>query len=136
MVDIQILRVGQFVILCVPGELTTMAGRRLREAVAAKVPPPSLPPLPTSSHTDMTTHTTHLSTMPPLSPRPPFPWTAKKLLILAWYMARDMFALAYLLELRDQGGLQIDSFMRAIEPSSPQPPTPPFLSFSLCLPYL
>ena len=37
-VEIQILRVGQFVILCVPGELTTMAGRRLREAVLAQVP--------------------------------------------------------------------------------------------------
>lgn len=36
-VDIQILRVGQFVILCVPGEFTTMAGRRLREAVTEKV---------------------------------------------------------------------------------------------------
>lgn len=36
-VEIQILRVGQFVILCVPGELTTMAGRRLREAVQAQV---------------------------------------------------------------------------------------------------
>ncbi|CAL0307334.1 unnamed protein product [Lupinus luteus] len=32
---IQILRVGQFVILCVPGEFTTMAGRRLRDAVMA-----------------------------------------------------------------------------------------------------
>lgn len=30
---IQILRIGQLVILCVPGEFTTMAGRRLREAV-------------------------------------------------------------------------------------------------------
>ncbi|KAJ1390321.1 hypothetical protein SESBI_37536 [Sesbania bispinosa] len=30
---IQILRVGQFVILCVPGEFSTMAGRRLRDAV-------------------------------------------------------------------------------------------------------
>jgi neutral ceramidase len=30
---IQILRVGQFIILSVPGEMTTMAGRRLREAV-------------------------------------------------------------------------------------------------------
>ncbi|GLJ24015.1 hypothetical protein SUGI_0457480 [Cryptomeria japonica] len=30
---IQILRIGEFVILCVPGEFTTMAGRRLREAV-------------------------------------------------------------------------------------------------------
>ncbi len=35
--EIQILRVGQFVILCVPGELTTMAGRRLREAMQAQV---------------------------------------------------------------------------------------------------
>ena len=39
-VEIQILRVGQFVILCVPGELTTMAGRRLREAVQASVSTP------------------------------------------------------------------------------------------------
>ncbi|KAK8965664.1 Neutral ceramidase [Platanthera guangdongensis] len=30
---IQIIRVGQVVILCVPGEFTTMAGRRLRDAV-------------------------------------------------------------------------------------------------------
>ncbi|XP_020517299.1 neutral ceramidase isoform X1 [Amborella trichopoda] len=30
---IQILRIGQLVILAVPGELTTMAGRRIREAV-------------------------------------------------------------------------------------------------------
>ncbi|KAG0608840.1 hypothetical protein M758_8G137400 [Ceratodon purpureus] len=30
---IQILRVGQFIILSVPGEMTTMAGRRLRDAV-------------------------------------------------------------------------------------------------------
>ncbi|KAG9442130.1 hypothetical protein H6P81_017984 [Aristolochia fimbriata] len=30
---IQILRIGKLVILCVPGEFTTMAGRRLREAV-------------------------------------------------------------------------------------------------------
>ncbi|PNY09183.1 neutral/alkaline non-lysosomal ceramidase [Trifolium pratense] len=30
---IQILRVGQFVILCIPGEISTMAGRRLRDAV-------------------------------------------------------------------------------------------------------
>ncbi|KAM0953451.1 putative ceramidase [Dioscorea sansibarensis] len=30
---IQILRIGQLVILCVPGEFTTMAGRRLRDAV-------------------------------------------------------------------------------------------------------
>ena len=29
-VDIQMLRVGNFVMLIVPGELTTMAGRRLR----------------------------------------------------------------------------------------------------------
>lgn len=36
-VEIQILRVGQFVVLCVPGELTTMAGRRLREAMQAQV---------------------------------------------------------------------------------------------------
>lgn len=30
---IQIIRIGQMVILCVPGEFTTMAGRRLRDAV-------------------------------------------------------------------------------------------------------
>ncbi|WOK91413.1 neutral ceramidase-like isoform X1 [Canna indica] len=30
---IQIIRIGQVVILCVPGEFTTMAGRRLRDAV-------------------------------------------------------------------------------------------------------
>uniref|UniRef100_A0A0C9RQA8 Neutral ceramidase n=1 Tax=Wollemia nobilis TaxID=56998 RepID=A0A0C9RQA8_9CONI len=30
---IQILRIGKFVILCVPGEFTTMSGRRLREAM-------------------------------------------------------------------------------------------------------
>jgi len=29
-VDVQMLRVGQFVILVIPGELTTMAGRRMR----------------------------------------------------------------------------------------------------------
>ncbi|XP_042390657.1 neutral ceramidase-like [Zingiber officinale] len=32
---IQIIRIGQVVILCVPGEFTTMAGRRLRDAVRA-----------------------------------------------------------------------------------------------------
>jgi neutral ceramidase len=32
-VEIQIIRVGQLVILAVPGEFTTMAGRRLKEAV-------------------------------------------------------------------------------------------------------
>ena len=32
-VEISILRAGQLVILAVPGELTTMAGRRLRKAV-------------------------------------------------------------------------------------------------------
>ncbi|XP_020576491.1 neutral ceramidase-like [Phalaenopsis equestris] len=30
---IQIIRIGQFVILCVPGEFSTMAGRRLRSAI-------------------------------------------------------------------------------------------------------
>lgn len=30
---IQIFQIGQFVILSVPGEFTTMAGRRLRDAV-------------------------------------------------------------------------------------------------------
>ncbi|KAF8608164.1 Neutral/alkaline nonlysosomal ceramidase [Ceratobasidium sp. AG-I] len=36
-VDIQIMRVGQFVVLVVPGEFTTMAGRRIRESVRAKL---------------------------------------------------------------------------------------------------
>ena len=32
-VEISVLRAGQLVILAVPGEFTTMAGRRLRDAV-------------------------------------------------------------------------------------------------------
>ncbi|KAJ7203478.1 ceramidase [Mycena haematopus] len=36
-VDVQIFRVGNFVILIMPGEPTTMAGRRLREAVRAEL---------------------------------------------------------------------------------------------------
>lgn len=36
-VDIQLLRAGQLVILVMPGELTTMAGRRLREAMRARL---------------------------------------------------------------------------------------------------
>ncbi|GJJ12006.1 hypothetical protein Clacol_006244 [Clathrus columnatus] len=36
-VHIQMLRVGQFVILVVPGEFTTMSGRRIREAIRAKL---------------------------------------------------------------------------------------------------
>jgi len=36
-VDIQMLRVGNFVMLIMPGELTTMAGRRMREAIRAKL---------------------------------------------------------------------------------------------------
>ncbi|KAH9485768.1 Neutral ceramidase 2 [Psilocybe cubensis] len=36
-VDIQMLRVGNFVMLIMPGELTTMAGRRIREAIRAKL---------------------------------------------------------------------------------------------------
>ncbi|KAJ6546078.1 Neutral/alkaline nonlysosomal ceramidase [Mycena vulgaris] len=36
-VDVQILKVGNFVMLIIPGELTTMAGRRIREAVRAKL---------------------------------------------------------------------------------------------------
>ncbi|KAJ7496273.1 Neutral/alkaline nonlysosomal ceramidase [Mycena galericulata] len=36
-VDIQILKVGNFVMLIIPGELTTMAGRRIREAVRAEL---------------------------------------------------------------------------------------------------
>jgi len=34
---LQILRIGQFVLICVPGEVSTMAGRRLRSAVQAAV---------------------------------------------------------------------------------------------------
>ncbi|KAJ7213245.1 Neutral/alkaline nonlysosomal ceramidase [Mycena rebaudengoi] len=36
-VDIQILKVGNLVMLIIPGELTTMAGRRLRAAVRARL---------------------------------------------------------------------------------------------------
>ncbi|PSS05538.1 hypothetical protein PHLCEN_2v3740 [Hermanssonia centrifuga] len=36
-VDIQMLRAGNLVILVIPGELTTMAGRRLRDAVRAEL---------------------------------------------------------------------------------------------------
>jgi neutral ceramidase len=36
-VPVQILRVGQFVMLIAPGEFTTMAGRRLRNAVRSKL---------------------------------------------------------------------------------------------------
>jgi len=36
-VNIQMMRVGQLVILVMPGELTTMAGRRIREAMRAKL---------------------------------------------------------------------------------------------------
>ncbi|KAI0250039.1 Neutral/alkaline nonlysosomal ceramidase [Lactifluus subvellereus] len=36
-VDIQMLRVGNFVMLIIPGEMTTMAGRRIREAVRARL---------------------------------------------------------------------------------------------------
>ncbi|KAJ7626794.1 Neutral/alkaline nonlysosomal ceramidase [Roridomyces roridus] len=36
-VDVQLLRVGNFVMLIIPGELTTMAGRRIREAVRAEL---------------------------------------------------------------------------------------------------
>ncbi|KAI0077234.1 Neutral/alkaline nonlysosomal ceramidase [Panus rudis PR-1116 ss-1] len=36
-VDIQMLRVGQLVMLIMPGELTTMAGRRMREAIRASL---------------------------------------------------------------------------------------------------
>ncbi|ESK90041.1 neutral ceramidase precursor [Moniliophthora roreri MCA 2997] len=36
-VDIQILRAGNFVMLIMPGELTTMAGRRIRESIRAKL---------------------------------------------------------------------------------------------------
>ena len=35
-VDVQLLRIGQLVIAAVPGEFTTMAGRRLKDSVRAK----------------------------------------------------------------------------------------------------
>ena len=36
-VDIQMLRIGQFVMLIMPGELTTMSGRRIRDAVRSQL---------------------------------------------------------------------------------------------------
>ncbi|KAF8120532.1 Neutral/alkaline nonlysosomal ceramidase [Boletus edulis] len=36
-VDVQMLRVGNFVVLVMPGELTTMAGRRMRDALRARL---------------------------------------------------------------------------------------------------
>lgn len=36
-VDIQIFRIGQLVILLVPGEFTTMAGRRIRDTIKARL---------------------------------------------------------------------------------------------------
>ncbi|EPQ55350.1 Neutral/alkaline nonlysosomal ceramidase [Gloeophyllum trabeum ATCC 11539] len=36
-VDIQMLKIGNFVICVMPGELTTMSGRRMREAIRAKL---------------------------------------------------------------------------------------------------
>lgn len=36
-VDTQLLRLGQFVIISVPGEFTTMSGRRMRDAVQASL---------------------------------------------------------------------------------------------------
>lgn len=36
-VEIGIVKIGNFVILCVPGEFTTMSGRRLVRAVKSKV---------------------------------------------------------------------------------------------------
>ncbi|KAF8840456.1 Neutral/alkaline nonlysosomal ceramidase [Paxillus ammoniavirescens] len=36
-VDVQMLRVGNFIVLVIPGELTTMAGRRMREALRAQL---------------------------------------------------------------------------------------------------
>ena len=40
----QILKLGQLVILSVPTELTTMAGRRMRDRLKQANDPPSLPP--------------------------------------------------------------------------------------------
>ncbi|KAN0078212.1 Neutral/alkaline nonlysosomal ceramidase [Tylopilus felleus] len=36
-VDVQMLRIGNVVVLVIPGELTTMAGRRMREAIRARL---------------------------------------------------------------------------------------------------
>lgn len=36
-VNIQMFRMGQLVILLLPGEFTTMAGRRIKEAIVAKL---------------------------------------------------------------------------------------------------
>ena len=33
-VDVQMLKIGQFIIAAVPGEFTTMSGRRLKDALA------------------------------------------------------------------------------------------------------
>jgi neutral ceramidase len=43
-VDIQLLRIGGFVIVGVPGEFTTMSGRRMREAIHLKLAAEGLPP--------------------------------------------------------------------------------------------
>eukprot|EP00884_Botryococcus_braunii_P000383 jgi/Botrbrau1/10345/Bobra.0321s0020.1 len=43
-VEVQVLKVGQLLILAVPGELTTMAGRRLRSAVYNRASPRGLFP--------------------------------------------------------------------------------------------
>jgi len=32
-IDVQMLKIGQLIILAVPGEFTTMAGRRIKDAV-------------------------------------------------------------------------------------------------------
>jgi len=42
-VDIQILRLGQFLIAAVPGEYSTMAGRRLREGMIEEATSGGLP---------------------------------------------------------------------------------------------
>jgi len=36
-VEIQIIRIGNLILLCVPGEFTTMSGRRLIRAVREQV---------------------------------------------------------------------------------------------------
>jgi len=35
-IDVQMLKIGQLFILAVPGEFTTMAGRRIKDAVQAE----------------------------------------------------------------------------------------------------
>jgi len=42
-VDVQMLKVGQLIIAAVPGEFSTMAGRRLRERILRKAKEEGMP---------------------------------------------------------------------------------------------